>query len=118
MTRSSVPATFSCSAFRRRAYSRPACGSWIEHGPTTTNMRGSLRSRMSHSAVLPFITTSAALSDSGRRACRSAGVGIGSNDVTLTFSRRLGFILPPTCHLLLHVLMPGHDRLHFLHAAR
>ena len=53
----------------------PATGSWIEHGPTTTNRRWSLRSRMLRSASRPCITVRAAFSESGSLACTVLGRG-------------------------------------------
>ena len=46
ITSSRVCSTCAASCRSRPAYSRAATGSWIEHGPTTTNSRGSLRSRI------------------------------------------------------------------------
>src|SRR5690606_3612754 len=62
------------------------CSSDLEHGPMTTNRRGSLRSRMSHSARRPVTTVCAARSDSGTRAMISSGEGMGSKAAMLRFS--------------------------------
>ena len=50
MISSIVSSTFDERSRSRCAYSRAAAGSWIEHGPTTTNSRGSSRSRMRRTA--------------------------------------------------------------------
>ena len=49
MQRSSSSSSASC--LRRRPYSSPASGSWMEHGPTTTISRSSSPSRMRTSCI-------------------------------------------------------------------
>jgi len=71
---------------RRVAYSWAAAGSWIEHGPSTTNSRGSRRSRMSRSTERPRITVASAAALSGRRDLSWLGVGISSMPATLRSS--------------------------------
>ncbi len=60
MISSIVDSTSAASPFRRPAYSRAAATSWIEHGPTTTNRRGSRRSRMARTASRDRSTVAAA----------------------------------------------------------
>lgn len=52
------PASLSESAFRRCAYSMAVAGSWMEHGPTTTNRRSSRCSMISMAWFRPDLTVS------------------------------------------------------------
>src|SRR5450631_1060077 len=57
----------------------------MEHGPTTTNSRGSRRSSIARTVSRDFNTVSAALSVSGMRRLISSGVASKSLAITLTF---------------------------------
>ena len=72
----------------RVAYSRAATWSWIEHGPTTTNSRGSCRSRMRRTALRLRKTNSSAADGSGMSRLTCSGVGSSSLEATLMFCRR------------------------------
>src|SRR3954469_25453273 len=58
----------------------------MEHGPTTTKRRGSLRSRIARTAWRPASTVRAADSVKGRRFCTSSGERISSMLTTLRLS--------------------------------
>src|ERR1700730_15377075 len=57
----------------------------MEHGPTTTNSRGSRRSNIGRTVSRGFNTVSAAESVSGMRRLTSSGVASKSLETTLTF---------------------------------
>src|SRR6476661_3337285 len=83
MRRSSL--CFSAWLTSRRAYSRPASGSWMEHGPTITSRRSSTPSIMARTSSRPRSTTSAALASSGSSAIISCGVGRAVISLTRRF---------------------------------
>src|SRR5208283_351339 len=77
MTRTRSPACARAAAARRRANSRAAAGSWIEHGPTTTSRRSSWPERMEATSRRAPETSAAPAASSGRRSSRSHGAGRG-----------------------------------------
>ncbi len=85
MIGSSVESTLAASALRRAAYSRAAATSWIEHGPTTTNNRGSRRSSMARTISRELNTVCAARIGQRQTRFTSSGVASRSLEATLTF---------------------------------
>ena len=73
---------FSAWLTSRRAYSRPALGSWMEQGPTMTSKRSSTPSMTARTSSRPRATTSASRVSSGSSATMSCGVGSGVNSLT------------------------------------
>src|SRR6478735_5532754 len=67
---------------KRRAYSSPAFGSWMEHGPTITRSRSSTPSRIARTSSRARPTTSEPRASSGNSAIISCGVGSAVNSLT------------------------------------
>src|SRR6478736_2525690 len=85
MTISRSSLCFSAWLTSRRAYSRPALGSWMEQGPTMTSRRSSTPSMMARTSSRPRSTTAAARASSGSFVRSADGVGSGVNSLTRRF---------------------------------
>src|SRR3989338_9101324 len=86
MTRNRLSATSAARPFRRSAYSWAALMSWIEQGPTTTNRRWSLPSRMLRITSRPSATVRNAAAVRGISRLSCSGVIRVSLEATLRSS--------------------------------